>query len=127
MVHSILADSIIIIHFLFILFVVFGGIFSFFRIKWAWVHIPALLWGICIELSGWICPLTPLENRFRLASGKGYEEGFIEHYLLPTIYPEGLTRNIQIILGIAVLVINLIVYFAVFIKRHKNKKRLFLP
>jgi len=119
-----LAETIVIVHFLFILFVVFGGIFSFFNIKWSWVHIPAVLWGICIELSGWICPLTPLENMLRLTSGRGYEQGFIEQYLLPTIYPEGLTRNIQIMLGIAVLVINLIVYSAVFIKRHKDVKHL---
>jgi len=119
-----MADTIVIVHFLFILFVVFGGLFSFINIKWAWVHIPALLWGACIELSGWICPLTPLENRLRLTSGTGYEQGFIEQYLMPTIYPEGLTRNIQIMLGIAVLVINLIVYSAVFIKRHKNVKHL---
>ena len=124
MVNSILANLLVIVHFLFILFVVFGGIFSFFNIKWSWVHIPAVLWGICIELSGWICPLTPLENMLRLTSGPGYEQGFIEKYLLPAIYPEGLTRNIQIMLGIAVLVINLIVYSAVFIKRHKNEKHL---
>ncbi|MDW7773994.1 MAG: DUF2784 domain-containing protein [Desulfobulbaceae bacterium] len=122
MIHSILADLIVIIHFLFILFVLFGGILCFFNIKWAWMHIPAAIWGAGIEFSGWICPLTPLENRLRMSgSGTGgYSSGFIEHYLLPIIYPEELTRNIQIFLGLFVLICNLFVYSALFIKHYKN-------
>lgn len=120
---SFIADVIVIIHFLFILFVIFGGIFSYFNNKWVWLHIPAVLWGAGIELSGGICPLTPLENRLRLAGDDpSYEPGFIEHYLLPIIYPEGLTRNIQICLGLFVLVFNLLLYSALFIRRRKNQQ-----
>lgn len=123
MFFTILADTIVAIHFLFICFAVFGALLSFIRIKWSLLHIPALLWAICIELFGWICPLTPLENRLRQhAAGAGYQTGFIEHYLEPIIYPAGLTRDLQVILGILLLACNVFIYVLVFRRHHKTKR-----
>jgi hypothetical protein len=116
MLYRILADLTAVFHFLFILFIVFGGLSAFYR-KWmAWVHLPAALWGVLIELFGWYCPLTPLENAFRLAADqKGYEGGFVQHYLMPLIYPGELTRGIQTMLGILVFAFNALVYgFVIF-------------
>lgn len=111
MIYRLLADLVLITHFLFIVFVVAGG---FLALRWprvAWAHVPCALWGMAIALFGWICPLTPLENRLRRQGGAaGYEGGFIEHYLLPIVYPGGLTRDIQVLLGVAVVAINLIAY-----------------
>nr|WP_310776969.1 DUF2784 domain-containing protein [Candidatus Palauibacter scopulicola] len=106
-----LADLVLVVHFLFIAFVVAGG---FAAVRWprlAWAHIPCFAWGALIEFAGWICPLTPLENDLRVASGQaGYSGGFIEHYLLPVIYPGALTREIQIWLGLSVLALNAVAY-----------------
>jgi len=111
MIYSILADIVIAIHFLFIVFVVIGALLV---LKWqriAFIHLAAACWGAFIMFQGWICPLTPLENKLRRAAGQsGYDGGFIEHYLLPIIYPTGLTREIQIWLGVAVILINLVLY-----------------
>lgn len=106
-----LADLVLIIHTLFIVFVIFGGLFVLKWHKAMWFHIPCAIWGVFIELFGWICPLTYLENYFR-GSGDAshYESSFIQHYLLPVIYPPGLTTDIQILLGVIVIVINLIIY-----------------
>jgi hypothetical protein len=106
----ILADLIVVIHFGFILFVIFGG---FLVLKWRkliWLHLPAAMWGILIEFFGWICPLTNLENRLRSASDGVYISGFIEHYIIPMIYPSALTREIQIGLGFIVILLNFFVY-----------------
>lgn len=106
-----LADSVLLVHFAFVLFVVFGG---FLVLRWhrlAWFHLPAALWGGFIELAGWICPLTPLEQRWRLRAGEaGYQGDFIDYYITLWLYPTGLTRTTQIILGIGVLVLNLVLY-----------------
>ncbi len=89
----------------------FGGLLALRWWRIAWLHVPAFVWGAAIEFGGWICPLTPLENRLREMSGEGgYAGGFVERYLVPVLYPEELTREIQIGLGIAVLLINLAVY-----------------
>ena len=111
MINRILADIIVVIHFAFILFVILGGLLVL-RWRWlAWIHIPAAVWGAIIEFAGWICPLTPLENRFRVKGGAdGYQSSFIEHYIVPIIYPETLTRSMQIILGLFVLIINAFIY-----------------
>ncbi len=111
MIYSFLADLLVVIHLLFILFVIFGGLLVLWR-KWVvFLHIPAAVWGALIEFKGWICPLTPLENHLRQLGGEqGYSGGFIEHYLIPIIYPDELTRTFQIILGIFVVVLNLMVY-----------------
>lgn len=117
MIHLILANSILIVHFAFILFVVFGGLLVFYK-KWIlWLHIPAIFWAVLMEFFGWICPLTPMENHFRIMAGQsGYNQGFIQHYLLKVIYPDGLTRQAQVLLGLGVLILNLLVY-AVFLKK----------
>jgi len=111
MVNRLLADGIVVLHFLFIAFVVLGGVLALRWPRLAWVHLPAACWGAAIELSGWICPLTPLENRFRQAAGEaGYAGSFIDHYLLPILYPAGLTREIQYGLAAVVIVVNVAVY-----------------
>jgi hypothetical protein len=105
------ADALLIAHLAFVLFVVAGGLLVYRWPRLAWVHVPAFAWGAVIEFNSWICPLTPLEQRLRLAAGEGgYGGGFIEHYLLPLIYPEGLTREIQLALGLFVLAVNALVY-----------------
>lgn len=98
-------------HFAFILFVLFGAALLV-RMPWlVWLHLPALAWGAYIEASGAICPLTPLEMQLRAAAGQeGYGGGFIDHYLTPVIYPEGLTRGTQWIFGGILVVINLLLY-----------------
>ena len=107
----------------FILFVISGG---FLVIRWRWIiwlHIPCAIWGALIEFTGWICPLTPWENSLRIAAGSsGYSGGFIEHYILPIIYPSGLTRELQIIFGTIVISINIIAYVLVFLKRKTIRK-----
>ena len=111
MLYALLADLILILHATFILFVVFGGVLVFWRRDIAWIHVPCALWGILIELRGWICPLTYLENDLRAAADAGgYSGGFIDHYLMPLVYPSGLTSELQFLLGLAVLFINAIVY-----------------
>jgi hypothetical protein len=106
---------VVVIHFIFVVFVVSGGLLLFWSKKIAFLHIPAAFWGTLIEFTGWICPLTPLENGLRYKSGSAvYEGGFIENYIFPVLYPSGLTREIQIILGSALIIINLIIYLLAF-------------
>ena len=113
-----LADLVVAVHVLFVLFVVLGGLLL---LRWRWVaylHIPAALWGAAIELGGWICPLTPLENQLRRqGGGAGYSGDFIEHYILPVLYPSALTRPIQLTLGFVVIAVNLGIYAYAFRKR----------
>ncbi|MFZ5759599.1 MAG: DUF2784 domain-containing protein [Thermodesulfobacteriota bacterium] len=109
MLRSIAADAVTIVHLAFIVFVVAGGLLAFRWPRLALVHLPAAGWGAFIEFTGRICPLTPLEERLRQGNGPG-EEGFIAHYLLPIIYPAGLTPAVQIGLGVAVIVVNAGVY-----------------
>jgi hypothetical protein len=112
MLYRILADLVVLLHLLFILFIIAGGFLALHRGHMILLHLPAVLWGSYIEFSGYICPLTPLENHFnRLAGREGYSAGFIEHYLLPIIYPAGLTREIQSYLGLFVLAVNLVAYY----------------
>jgi len=123
MVYQILADILVVLHFVFICFVIAGGLLV---LRWRWValiHLPVVLWGALVELMSWVCPLTPLENWLRRAAGgQGYSGGYIEHYLIPIIYPGGLTHEIQMMLGGFVIVINLIIYTVVFRRysRHQN-------
>ncbi|MFQ5803368.1 MAG: DUF2784 domain-containing protein [Candidatus Methylomirabilales bacterium] len=111
MLYGVLADVVVIAHFAFVLFAVLGG---FFVLRWkrcAWLHVPVVLWAALIEFTGWICPLTPLENWLRIRGGTtGYPSSFIEHYILPVLYPTQLTRQVQITLGLLVLGINLGIY-----------------
>ena len=119
MAYRLAADALLIVHLAFIVFVVAGGLLCLRRLRWAWLHLPAVVWGIWIEWAGWICPLTPLENRFRvLGAEEGYQGGFVENYLIPLLYPEQLTMKLQWLLGGLVLGINLLVYGFVLWKRH---------
>ena len=111
MIDRVLADAVLGVHMLYIVFVVLGGLLVA-RWPWvAWLHLPAAAWGAMVELFGWWCPLTPLENYFREQSGAGgYGGGFIETYLLPLIYPGELTRAMQIGLGTGVVLLNVAIY-----------------
>lgn len=109
--YRLLADLVLLAHFVFIIFVLLGGLLA---LKWpqvAWLHIPAALWGALTEFFSLPCPLTPLEKHFqRLAGDTPYEGDFIARYLLPLIYPAGLTPTVQIVLGAIVVVMNLAIY-----------------
>ncbi|WP_187672608.1 DUF2784 domain-containing protein [Zestomonas carbonaria] len=117
MLYRLLADAVVLVHGLFILFVIAGGLLALRWPRLAWLHLPAAAWGALVELRHWICPLTPLENHLRRAAGEaGYAGGFVEQYLIPLIYPAGLTPQVQVWLGIAVLLINALVYLAVLLR-----------
>jgi hypothetical protein len=106
-----LADLVVGVHFLFVLFVLLGGLLVLHWPRLAYVHLPAAAWGVLIEFAGWVCPLTPLEQSLRLKAGEqGYSGSFIEHYVLPLLYPSALTRTIQVALGIIVIAVNLAIY-----------------
>jgi hypothetical protein len=112
---GILAEVVVGLHVGFVLFVLLGGLLALRWPRVAWLHLPAAVWGALIEVAGWICPLTPLENRLRRASGTSeYAGGFVEHYVLPVLYPTGLTRGVQYVLGAGVLLVNAAVYWWVF-------------
>ena len=114
-----LADAVLLVHLSFIIFVVLGGLLVLWRPKVAWLHLPALCWGVLIEYTGWICPLTPLENALRERGGlAGYPGGFVAHYLTAAIYPSGLTRGMQAVLGSMALLFNGIVYWRVVGRRN---------
>lgn len=122
MIWRVLADAVLILHLLFVIFVVLGGWLVAWRPKLAWAHLPVLAWGIWIEFSGAICPLTPLEKSLRIRGGEaGYEGGFIEHYLTSFIYPDGLTRDTQWLLGGILIAINLAAYGMLWHWRRKGK------
>ena len=114
-------DAVVILHIVFVLFVVFGGLLVLRRGSIAWAHIPAAVWGVFIEYSGWICPLTPLENSLRERGGEGaYSGDFIAHYALPLLYPENLTRVTQFVLGSAALALNVLVYWRILRRRARG-------
>jgi hypothetical protein len=114
MAWRLLADAVLLTHLAFVVFAVAGGLLAL-RWHWlAWLHLPTLAWAAWVEFSGWICPLTPLENMLRRAGGEaGYPGGFVDHYLLPVLYPAELTRELQWTLGAALLLFNAAVYLAV--------------
>ena len=111
MLYRLMADAVVLVHLLFILFVLFGGLLV---LRWRWLallHLPAVAWGAAVEFFHLYCPLTPLENHLRQAAGQaGYDGGFIEHYLIPLIYPKGLTEQLQLLFGGVVVVLNASVY-----------------
>jgi hypothetical protein len=117
---AIAADLILLLHLAFILFVGLGGLLVLRWPRLAWLHLPAVAWGAAIELMGTVvCPLTPLENTLRRAGGQaGYGGSFMEYYILPLVYPPGLTRSIQIWIGIAVLAVNLVAYSLLLTRRN---------
>lgn len=109
--YRLLADLVVLLHAGFVLFVVLGGLFALRWPRAVWLHLPAALWGAGIELLAGICPLTPLENHLRHLGGEaGYSGGFVEHYVLPVLYPEGLTRGAQLAIGAFVVIVNAVVY-----------------
>src|SRR5258706_11787799 len=118
MFYRFLADSVVVFHLSFVIFVIAGGVLVVRWKKVALLHIPAILWGMYVEWSGAMCPLTPLENRFREAGGgTAYQGGFIDHYIIPTLYPEDLTRDFQITLGTVIALINVLLYTIAFTRR----------
>ena len=117
------ADAVVALHLAFVAFACLGGLFAWRRLRYAWVHLPALAWAAWIELSGTICPLTPLENALRRRAGDaGYAGGFVEHYLLPVLYPAGLTPQIQSWIGIGLIGLNVAIY-AVALARWRARRR----
>lgn len=120
MPYRLLADAVVVTHLAFVVFVLLGGLLVL-RHQWLrWVHLPALAWAIYIEVTGGICPLTPLENRWRaLAGEQGYPGGFVEHYVIVLLYPDGLTPAIQHGLAIVVTVVNVAVYSWVRCRRRR--------
>ena len=121
--YELAADLTLIFHFTFILFVIFGALLFFITTKIIFIHIPAFIWGSYIELTHSICPLTYLENWFlHKANLTTYSEGFIQNYLVPIVYPTNLTKDIQIFLGIALILINIVIYAFIFSKLKKNFK-----
>lgn len=115
--YRLLADLTVLVHLAFVIFVAVGG---FLVLRWrriAWVHVPCALWGACISFAGWICPLTPLEAHLRRAGGEaGYAGGFVEHYVLPVLYPDSLTRPTQFAIGVFVVSVNALAYALVWKK-----------
>jgi hypothetical protein len=113
MMHAVLADAVLVLHAAFVVFVIAGGLLALRWPRVAWVHVPAAAWGALVELAGWICPLTPLEDALRAGgstTGGAGEADFLERLLLPLLYPDWLTREVQIGLGLAVILLNVAVY-----------------
>jgi len=125
MLERIAADAVLLIHLAFVAFVALGG---FLLLRWprlAWIHVPALVWGALIEFGGWICPLTPLEVSLRRAASQaGYSGDFIDHYIVALLYPDGLTRPMQIALGSIVVLLNVLIY-AMVVRRSRTGARAF--
>ena len=122
MLQGLLADLVFVTHLVFIVWVVLGGCAVVWRPRLAWLHLPAVAWGAIVELAGLRCPLTPLEQQLLHAAGEaGYEGGFIAHYLLPVIYPDGLTRHVQFLLGAVVLVLNIGLYGLLLRRRQRRR------
>jgi uncharacterized protein DUF2784 len=112
MLYSWLADGVLIVHFAFVLFVAFGGLLLLRWRRVAWFHVPAVIWGAITEFAGIVCPLTPLENILRARAGQvGYTGGFIEHYITRVMYPNGLTRGVQVALGSLAVLTNVALYW----------------
>ena len=122
MLYQVLADVVVLIHFAFILFVLLGGLLAL-RWHWMpWIHLPAVAWGAAVEKFGWLCPLTPIENLLRRTSGSsGYSDGFIEHYLIPIIYPAEITQEFQLFLAFALIALNLAVYLGVWLLKVRSR------
>ena len=121
MMYRLLADAVLLAHFAFVAFAVFGGLLVLRYRKILWWHLTAFCWGIAVQWANWICPLTPLENYFRSLGGEaGYSAGFIEHFVLKVLYPENLTLELRYVLGAVLLAVNVTVYAYVILRRRRN-------
>jgi len=118
---KLLADAVLLLHFAFVLFAIFGGVLVLYR-KWViWLHLPAVVWSALVNLAGWVCPLTPLENYFYVAAGQaGYAGGFVEHYLAPLVYPDAMPRQLQLTAAVSIVVWNILVYAFVVWRRQRR-------
>jgi len=121
MLYRFLADSVVLVHLMFVGYALFGGLLV---LRWKYtifLHVPALLWGSVVEAKGWICPLTPLENQLRFeAGGAGYAGGFVENYILPVLYPENLSRPDQVLLALFLVTVNVVIYLYVWRSSRKR-------
>jgi len=125
--YRFLAEAVVVFHFCFVLFVLSGGLLVLRRKPFALLHVPAALWGMIVEWFGLNCPLTHIENTLReRGGGVPYEGGFVEHYIMPILYPHDLTRDFQITLGTVILLINLLLYFAAFTRPRPSHRPLLL-
>jgi hypothetical protein len=123
MLYRAAADAVLLLHLAFVLFVVLGGFLVLRWRKLAWAHLPAVAWGALVEFSGWICPLTPLEIALRHAAGDAaYAGDFVEHYIVALLYPDSLTRDVQVALGIAVVLLNTVIYGAVLRRQYRRQR-----
>ena len=119
--YRLLADAVVVLHLGFVGFVVLGGLLALRWRRAAWVHLPAAVWGVWVEFTGRICPLTPLENWLRRqGGGADYSASFVEHYVIPVLYPAALTRELQWILGGIVIAVNAAVYAVVLLTRRSK-------
>ncbi len=122
MFWKLLADTLVLVHLAFVAYVVAGGFLGWRYSRTLFAHVPALIWGIWIEVSGAICPLTPLENTLRMRAGEaGYSGGFVEHYVIPLLYPLGLTRHIQWILAAVLIAFNVVAYAGLLMRTRKRR------
>lgn len=111
MLYRLLADVVVILHLAFVVFVLFGGLLVLWKPRIVWLHLPAMTWGAAVEFTGWLCPLTPLEQWLRMQGGESsYRSDFIEQYVLPALYPAELTREMQLVLGMLVVMVNVGIY-----------------
>lgn len=119
--YNVLTNAIVLTHFLFIAFVICGGLLVIYWPRLAFVHLPAAIWGAVVEIFGLVCPLTPLENHFRLLAGNNSSYGgdFIARYLIPFLYPENLTATIQQVIGGLVIVVN-VIFYTIAIRKHRK-------
>lgn len=126
MAFGLSADAVVIIHLGFVGFVALGAVGVWWRPRLAWLHLPAVAWGVGIELTGMVCPLTPLEQWLRLQAGRaGYDRDFVAQYVLPVVYPAGLTSDVQWLLGGAVCVANVLAYACIWrIRMNRTKARM---
>ena len=123
MIPRLLADAVVLLHLVFIVFALAGGVLVLFRGYIAWLHLPAVAWAAYAEFTATICPLTPLENSLRKQAGQeGYDGGFVEHYLIPLIYPAALTPRLQMLIGAIVVAVNVAVYAAALWRRSGRRR-----
>ena len=110
-IQQLAANLVLLLHFGVVMFAVFGGFAAWIDPRWAWLHVPVVVWSSLVNLAGWTCPLTPLENRFRAAArSETYDGGFIHHYIGPLVYPRGMPRQLEIVAGISIAVWNGLLY-----------------